>query len=347
MLHHIIALADVLLRHDLHVAAGEELLVLTDGTHDADVLDGFVAAGRGLGAQVSVGGYTPERFVAMREFAHFAAASLRDDVRRLPEPLAAALGAADVCVVLNSDLELLFDQRFLASGRETTRIGWIPYLDAETMLRLLPRDAHEVEELAAVTAAVDERLRGAREVTVTSPGGTDLRLELGGRRLNSSGGVHDPGRGFGGIEIFPAGQVSTVPAEASAEGTLVIDRSVNAPEYKELLDPIAFTIREGRVAAIDGGVEAQRLAQFLESLDHPDVYHLTELGIGTNRKCIAAGYAGPCEDTHAAGCVSFALGADRHLGGDVVAPVHIDMTMRRPSLRADGVDTVIDGRVVV
>lgn len=346
MLHHIVDRAGVLLAHSLHVASGDEVLVLTDGTHDQHVVDGFVVAARQLGASVSLGGYTPARFVAMREFAHFAAASLHQDVQRLPAPLVEALRSADVCMVLNSDLELLFDDRFLAAARDRTRIGWIPYLDAESILRLLPRDEAEVAELERTTTAVAERVQKATEVRITSAGGTDLRLNLGDRRINWSSGVHDSERGFGGIEIFPAGQVSTVPAEASAEGVLVIDRSVNAPEYKELLDPIAFTVRDGRVTDVQGGREADRMRRFLDDLGHPDVYHLTELGIGTNRQCVASGYAGPAEDTHMAGCVSFALGADKHLGGDVVAPCHVDMTIRQPTLALDGDDVIVQGRLV-
>jgi leucyl aminopeptidase (aminopeptidase T) len=116
----------------------------------------------------------------------------------------------------------------------------------------------------------------------------------------------------------------------------VIDRSVNAPHFTQLSGPIDLRVEDGVVVDISGGADAQELSRWLASLDDPHVYNLTELGIGTNRRCHLAGVAAPCEDTHTLGCVSFALGADVHLGGVVSAPCHVDMTMRAATLELDG-----------
>ena len=322
------------------------VLVVHDGTMEDRVVDAFAAAVAAIGAEPMVMGYRPRSFVSMQVFGHFAAASLAGG-RQVPAAVVAAMDAADVAVVLNADLTPMFDAAFLDVARSSTRVGWIPYIGLDDMLRLLPATADEVDELLRRTAAVGEAVGGATDVRVTSPAGTDLALRIGQRRLNCSAGVHDPQRGFGGLEVLPGGQVSTVPDAGTAEGTLVIDRSVNAPEYKELLDPIVFTVSGGRVVGVDGGVEAERMERFLAGLNHPDVYSLTELGIGSNPRCTAAGRAGPCEDTHTLGAVSFALGADVHLGGEVRAPIHLDMTLRRPSLTLDGATLVDDGALMV
>jgi hypothetical protein len=330
----------------MHVGADDHVLIVHDDTAAPATVDAFVAAAGGLGAEVTVLRYLPRTFVSMREFGRFAEASVWADDRHAPETVVAALGAADVGVILNADLRLLFDPRFLAT-LSGTRIAWIPYLDADNIQRLLPSSADEVAELHRISSVVSEAMAATTEVTVGDANGTDLRMRIGAHRINWSTGVHVQGKGIGGVEIWPGGQISTAPDAASVNGRLVIDRSVNAPEYKELLDPIGFTVVDGRVTDIDGGTEAERMKRYLASLDHPDVYHLTELGIGTNARCVAAGYAGPCEDTHTLGALSMALGADVHLGGVTRAPCHVDMTVRAATVAFDGKTVVDEGRMVI
>ncbi|MFC7277761.1 hypothetical protein ACFQS1_27555 [Paractinoplanes rhizophilus] len=330
----------------MHVGADDRVLIVHDDTAAPDTVDAFVAATGGLGAEVTVLRYAPRTFVSMREFGRFAEASVWADDRHAPETLLAALGAADVGLILNADLRLLFDPRFLAT-LSGTRIGWIPYLDADNIQRLLPSSADEVAELHQASTVVGEAMAATTEVTIGDANGTDLRMRIGAHRINWSTGVHMQGRGIGGVQIWPGGQISTAPDIGSVSGRLVIDRSVNAPEYKELLDPIGFTVVDGLVTDIDGGVEAERMRRYLSSLDHPGAYHLTELGIGTNARCVAAGYAGPCEDTHTWGALSMALGADVHLGGVTRAPCHVDMTARSATVAFDGKTVVDEGRLVV
>lgn len=335
------------LQHCMHLAPGERFVLLHDHSVDRGVIDAVTAAALHLDAQVSTVCYVPHRAVSMREFGLFAAASLEEDPRRVPEPALGALARSDAALILNADLELLFDAAFLELARSGPRMAWAPYLDAETLLRLLPATADEVDELYRTSTAAGRAIAAGTQVELTGSNGTQLRMQIGAHRLNWSTGVHEPGKGYGGLEIWPGGQISTVPDLGTVTGTLVMDRSVNAPEFKELLDPIVFEVADGRVTSIDGGVEADRLRRFLDQLDHPNVTNLTELGVGTNARCMAAGYAGPAEDTHTLGCVSMALGADNHLGGTTRAPVHLDMTARRLSLSIDGATLVDDGVLTV
>jgi hypothetical protein len=339
--------ARVNLERSMHLRPDERFLLVHDGSVSAGIIDTFVAAALSLDAEVTTLRYKPYRHVSMREFGLFAAASLEDDPQRLPETAAGAMAACDATLILNADLELLFDRRFLNLAETGPRITWAPYLDTDSLLRLLPSNAEEVDELYRTSTAVGDAVAAASTVVLEGDNGTSLRMRIGGQRINWSTGVHEAGKGYGGLEIWPGGQISTVPDAGTANGTLVIDRSVNAPEFKEVLDPIIFHVQEGQFTGIEGGVEADRLRRFLDRLDHPAVTNLTELGIGTNARCMAAGYVGPAEDTHTLGCISMALGADIHLGGMTRAPVHLDMTARHLSLALDGTTIVDDGRIAV
>jgi 2,5-dihydroxypyridine 5,6-dioxygenase len=188
-------------------------------------------------------------------------------------------------------------------------------------------------------------VRRTRQVVVRSGRDSELTLTLGDHRVNVSTGVHGSGGGFGGLEVWPGGQVSVVPDAGTAHGTLTITRSVNAPEFRELSEPIKITVREGYATDIRGGGEADRLRRWLESLDDPEATHLTELGIGTNALCEFAGVSAPCEDTHAQGCISFALGADVHLGGLTRSRCHVDMATGGATYVADGTTLVEAGEL--
>jgi 2,5-dihydroxypyridine 5,6-dioxygenase len=318
-------------------------VLLCDPTVSPALREGFAAAGWSLGADVVEVAYQPRERVAMREFGRFAAAS-HDTRPRLPAPATQALAAADSALILNADMSIMFDAGLRAVISEgATKLAWAPYLDEESALRLLPASPNECHELQAATVAVGSRLAAARRVRVTSPGGTELDLDIGEHRINCGTGIATSGAGYGGLEIWPGGQVSTVPDPGSARGRLVVDRSINAPRFAELTEPIELTIENGDVVRIDGRAEATELRGWLRSLDDPQTYHLTELGVGTNDRCRLAGVAAPCEDTHTRGCVSFALGADIHLGGRVAAPCHVDMTLRNATLVLDGAPLVADG----
>jgi 2,5-dihydroxypyridine 5,6-dioxygenase len=342
---HLLRRAQVALGSALQLRAGDQLTLVVDDTVTPDLVDAMTAAAEGLGAGVVVVRYTPVEPVAMSEFGLFAGASQRPQPH-LPGAAAAAIRAADAAVILNSDMAMMFDQGLRSVIEEGgTKLAWAPYASEDAFLRLLPRSDAECAALVVATEAVAARIAGSHEVRVTSPAGTDLVLRIGAHRVNAGTGSA-AGAGYGGLEIWPGGQVSVVPDHSTASGRLVIDRSINAPRFRELSSPIVFTVEEGDVVDVGGSGEGEELAQWLATLDDPAAYHLTELGVGTNPQCRLAGVAAPCEDTHMSGCVSFALGADVHLGGTVTALCHVDMTMRSATLELDGDPVVSRGKVV-
>lgn len=339
--------AMVAVRACLAIEANQEVLVVEDGTLSPRMTEAFVYAARAVGSNVLTLNYQPRHFTSMREYGLFAGASLGRHDFGLPKPLLRAIEAANVVIMLSSDLEVEFDESLLALARGDRKIAWIPYIDEDSFLRLFPASAQEVMELHEITTRVGNIFVRSKEAIIRSGAGTDLRMNIGHYRINWSTGVFQAGKGIGGLEVWPGGQISTVPNAGTARGRLVIDRSVNAPEFKELLDPVEFTVEDGYVTKIAGGIEAKRLERFLAALDDGgEAYHLTELGIGTNKRCKMAGVAGPAEDTHTAGCVSFALGADVHLGGETRSGCHLDMTMRSATMELDGQMVVREGQLI-
>jgi leucyl aminopeptidase (aminopeptidase T) len=281
----------------------------------------------------------------MKEFGRFAGAWRFGEV--IHDVVLGALREAGAIVLLGSDLDLLFSERFKRLLRTGKRVIGLPYLTTEEMFfRLLPDSYEEIVALESSSKKYFDLLDNAKRARITSERGTDIEVELGQYRTNCSSGVVGEGIGFvGGMEILPAGQVTRVPNRNSANGIVLIDRSIGAYQYAPLFETIEIKVQNGLVTSIEGENEARRLRTFIEKLDDRNLLNLTELGIGVNPRCKFAGEAAPAEDTHTAGCVSVALGCDVHLGGEVKAEAHMDCTMWYPSLELDGKTVVEKGKL--
>lgn len=332
----------LILEHCLKLSAGEEVLILYDETIGESIRDTLMMAAEALKSRPQAMCYIPSRRIPMKEFGLFAGAWALGEP--LPRAAIGAIKEADAAVILGSDMDLVFSERLKAVLKEGKRILYLPYLTTEEMLsRLLPDNEEEIEDLSATSLRCFERLNRAKRARITSHKGTDLRLELGQFQAKSSGGVIERSEGFSGrMMLLPAGQVIRVPDERSANGTVVIDRSIGGHNYAPLHESIRLTVKDGFVTGIEGQDEARRFQRFLEELDDLNLFHLTELGIGTNPRCRFSGVAAPAEDTHSRGSVSIALGCDIHLGGITRAKAHIDCTMWHPTLRLDE-EIVVDG----
>lgn len=330
------------LRDNLLLQAHETLVVAYDGTVSERLHSAIRMAARSLGApHVSVV-YDPIAYRPIGSYGLFAGRSLGPPLR-VPAPLLAAITSADAFVLLCSDTELLFSPdlpELLAEGR---RGLFLPYFDEYNFSRILFTTPEEVHEQAALIDAVGEMLDGNVEAHVTSAEGTDLRLRLGEYPTLRRRGITGPGQ----LLFLPAGNVARVPNDGTANGTLVVDRTICADDYKELHEPIVLQVERGQVTSVEGGTEARLLARLLEKLQDPRVRHLTELAVGTNPLCQLSGVGAPSEDTHVIGTIAFALGCDIHVGGSTVAPCHIDMTMRFPSLTVGDREVVRDGTLMV
>ena len=334
--------ARVLVHSALQVKEGEDVLILWDGTVSVALRDAFWYAIQEAGARPFLLIYEPLWRRPLKEYCFFTEASVGDKSLELPQPLLGTMSAVDAVVMVHSDMDMLLADELLEVLADGSRILFLPYLSDETAERLLPETGAEAEDVKQLVTRFGAILDAGGAVQVTTPQGTDLSMSLGQWPTNLHTGIARSGV----LQVLPAGQVSRVPDEGSANGVLVIDRSIASSDYRKLVEPIRFQIENGNVVSIDGGLEARLVQDFLKSLNDPRVYHLTELGIGTNPRCRYAGTGAPTEDTHTMGIVSLALGCDSHIGGGLPAPVHIDMTMWQPTLHI-GDRPVVDQGVLV
>lgn len=244
----------------------------------------------------------------------------------VPEPVAAAMKVADVIIGVTTS-SLYHTQARLQACANGARLVACTEMTEDMLISggiLADFEAQRplVEEL-------ERKLNAAREVRLTTPGGTDLRALRGERRiLPFTGLAHKPGDAIGVPDI----EVCVCPWEGTAEGVVVVDASATALGL--IHTPIRIVVSGGRAVAITGGEEAQRLRRLIEESNDPNGWNLAEMAVGLNPCCRVTGHI--IEDEGAYGTCHMALGSNVTLGGNISAKHHIDLVQWKPTLYIDG-----------
>ncbi|MFB6093174.1 MAG: aminopeptidase [Haloquadratum sp.] len=177
--------------------------------------------------------------------------------------------------------------------------------------------------------AVLEQVGDAEEIRVTTPAGTDLTVEPGGREWHTDTGVvHESGD----FSNLPAGEVFVSPT--TADGTYVVDGTMRPHGLLSDGQELRFEVEDGYVTEIADDEIRRQVEAAAEEVGR-DAYNLAELGIGTNVG-VADLVGSVLLDEKAAGTVHVAIGDDAGIGGDTDAPLHLDGILREPTVRADG-----------
>jgi leucyl aminopeptidase (aminopeptidase T) len=175
--------------------------------------------------------------------------------------------------------------------------------------------------LDAIQEQIAQQLAKSQHVHLTTPLGTDLELQLGGRP------IHQDHNGL------PRGEVYVAPLETSAEGVVVIDR---AYIRGQAIERLRLTFAKGQVVHIDApmGVYVRQLEELLAA-SNGDKDRIAELGIGLNPgvKEITGDIM---LDEKLNGSVHIAIGMNDRFGGQNHSNLHLDLVMLSPSVWLDG-----------
>jgi aminopeptidase len=236
------------------------------------------------------------------------------------------------------------------NGTKTLRAFWSPGITREMFAKTLPID---YAELKARCQAVSTALSHATSVRVTNAKGTDILVDIRGRKPKSDDGDFSlPGTGGN----LPAGEVFVSPKVGASSGIIVFDGSIAAVSGDIVIrEPIRCRLEGGYVVAIEGGAEAAALRAALDSgeeaarmmgadgtlaADKVGAYirnarNLGELGIGLNPEAAIVGNM--LEDEKAFRTCHFAIGAN--YDEDAPALIHLDGLVTNPTIVAIGPDS--------
>jgi leucyl aminopeptidase (aminopeptidase T) len=249
-----------------------------------------------------------------------------------PRTVAEAMAAADV-VMAPTVQSLSHTAARKRASEAGARCATLPGVTEEMLARVMTAD---MEGLRSKGEAVAEALDRASEARIRDDNGTDLRLDLSGRKAIPDAGDISARGAFGNL---PCGEGFISPA--GGEGTLVIDGSIAAIGLVE--EPVELVLEGGHLTSARGG---QGMA-FMELLTvhGEDGTNLAELGIGTNERAILTGEI--LEDEKIQGTCHVAFGASAGIGGTVQVPVHLDCIVMKPTVELDGEPIVRGGELLV
>jgi 2,5-dihydroxypyridine 5,6-dioxygenase len=319
---------------------GQCVTIITDPDTHPQTLSTAIAGAVSYGAIVNRLEFVPtnaERSLSRDKTAYVGTTPLTGNRTAL-----AALKASDLIL----DMVLLLhspEQNEVLAGGSRMLLAVEP---PEILARLVPT----LEDRTRVLAAA-RKLESARRMRVTSPGGTDLSLELGAYPLlKEYGFVEEAGR----WDHWPSGFLATWANEGSANGRMVLDvGDILLPQKCYIQSPIELIIESGYVKRVNGGLDAELLKDYMQSFKDPEAYAISHVGWGLQDRAhwsVMGLYdreASIAMDARAfAGNFLFSLGPNTEAGGSRNTPCHMDIPMRRCTIELDGDAVVRDGRVV-
>ncbi|HEY5852286.1 MAG TPA: aminopeptidase [Lysobacter sp.] len=186
------------------------------------------------------------------------------------------------------------------------------------------------EQIKAAIAA-------GNELHITNPNGTDLKLQVKGRRILVSDGIISPeDEKAGGPSLaafLPAGEVYTTPVPGSAQGKVVHTRTYFRGKP---IDNLTLTVEAGKVTAMTG--DGPGYPDFKAEYDavgdaRKDQFAFIDFGINPNVSLPASSTVGTWVP---AGAVTVGTGSNTWAGGDNSVPYGVIAFLPGSTVTLDG-----------
>lgn len=217
------------------------------------------------------------------------------------------------------------------------RIATFPGITEEIMIRGLNAD---YKRIAALTIEIQEILNDVNNVRVTTAIGTDITMDISGRKaLPSKGLFHKKGESGN----LPTGEAYIAPLEGKSNGVFFVDGSMAGLGVVKG-KPIRIDVKDGFAINISGGTQAKKLDAALNKYGEL-ARNIAEFGIGTNYKAKLSGVL--LEDEKVMGTIHIALGDNKSMGGTVDIPIHLDGVVKKPTVYFDGKMIMKNGKLLI
>jgi 2,5-dihydroxypyridine 5,6-dioxygenase len=316
------------------VREGERLIVLTQGNERLEYADAFLAAGQQLKASMY-----HMRLPAPPPSGGWAVGV--NGLASMPE----AVEALKQCDMLIDCMFLLFSPEQMAIQAAGTRVLTVVE-PPELLARMMPNP-----RLREKVEAAGEILARAKEMRITSPNGTDVIYKLNTYpTVTEYACTDEPGR----WDHWPSGFVFTGGDDDGVDGTIVVGPGdILLPQNIYVREPITYTIENGWITDIRGGLEADLVKSYMDSFNDERGLGMSHVGWGMNRdakwhRMMPGEFPGGMgmEPRSFYGNVMFSTGPNSELGGTNDTACHLDIPMRNCSLFLDDEPIVVDGDIV-
>ncbi len=175
---------------------------------------------------------------------------------------------------------------------------------------------------------------------LTTKAGTDIEMNIKNRKGNALTCVVDKPGMFSPV---PNIEANVSPTEGTANGTIIVDASIPYLDIGLIEQPIEVKVVKGFITEIKGGSQAGILKNDLKEKKDLNVYNIAEIGIGLNPKSRMTGIM--LDDEGVLGSAHIGIGTNITLGGNIIAAIHYDLLLWRPTLQLDGQIVIDEGNL--
>lgn len=300
----------------LPIQLGDDVVITADTGSDDRVVDATAQAAYAIGAVPTVIWHQ----------------TLPNPCHEPPAPVAAAVLQADWWIDF-ATAYLLYSPAYFSAVEAGCRHLAVGGMDVDMMVRTIGRVNYPA--LEKMKYRLNEISQEAEIIRVTSPAGTDLTMRVD----KAVDPFFSPPPKEGGYAVMLGGQSGFLTIQQSFEGTLVFDGCISPPEDIGVLhSPVILHIERGVIDNIEGGPEAVRFKQWLDSFNDPLMFLMDHACYGFN-----PGVPRPTgrivEDERVFGCMQFGIGP----AWDGGAPSHTDGVVLNPSVWVDDLQIEEEG----
>ena len=197
-------------------------------------------------------------------------------------------------------------------------------------------------KLEATGKSVQLLLAGGKEVVLTNPNGTNLKLRIEKRQVIVSDGVlsaEDLKKGYATSQAFlPAGEAYVSPVPGTAEGTVVVDRQFF--QDKEILG-LTLTFKAGKLTSMTAKSGLEPLKKMYDAAGPgKEEFAFVDLGINPN---VTVKPGSKLVAWMPAGMVTIGIGNNVWAGGENKSPYSMASFLPGSTLKVDGKVLVENG----
>ena len=219
------------------------------------------------------------------------------------------------------------------ASKKGARITSMPGVTTDMMKRALNVDFNKIKTLNRKLVL---KLQNKNKIIIKTNKGTNIEFYAKGRKWISDDGIYTKKGAFGNL---PAGEIFIAPLEGKTDGIIIADASAGGLGKTDR--EIKIIVKMGFIENIEGGRIASQFKKLLKNQLYKNV---AELGIGTNYRAKITGEV--LEDEKVAGTCHIAFGNNKHFGGKIDVPFHVDFVIKKPTIYADKNLIMKNGRIM-
>jgi leucyl aminopeptidase (aminopeptidase T) len=194
--------------------------------------------------------------------------------------------------------------------------------------------------------AIADLMQRGRTMRITTPAGTDLRLQLAGRPAAVNSGIMPANHAQAQLAALrtvslPGGQVSVAPLETVATGRVVLPRSTC--DGQPLVNA-RFAFRSGRLSGFSADSGGACIDNYLNRNASPaDRFGFVVIGLNPALQPVESGIG--YYPWSASGVVHIGVGNNADLGGGNSTPAGQGFSLTKATVEIDGTVIVRNGRL--